>query len=704
MLVIVSCIRRAEPRSDERPTDFHRSYGYRPLPEEFISWWFDNIENIKDGKADPIKFPKDSKLILNSSDIALTQLILSNPEVSSIPNSYLSPHTKPKDQGSNGTCWAFATAGSLESALLVQMTESERSSKYPFLDSQNPDISEQFIAYYNVSFSVESYTVSCQETNEDLGGNMFFSMYNLIRRGVPSESSFPYIKEEQGFIKWNPVGESWKTDLVRPIKTIYIRDYRYYKQLGKTRSEYINTIKSAIMKYGALAVAFMVYEDFPSYWSGNNGKVYIYHGGSGLGGHAILLVGWIDDYQDEINGYQGPIWILKNSWGIDTGFSLKDYGLETDTTKGYFALPMISEQEYNNENCPDWKIEYRFMTVPRLEVQNRPPNQPSNPDPADGAIDVSINPTLSWACSDPDGDSLVYDIYFGTDTIPPLVKSDHTSTSYNPETLNYSTTYYWKVVAKDGRGGVTEGPVWRFTTGAQPSGNLELLRKYLLQIGSAYGQVYSSPAVDSAGKIYIGVQGGYLIISSSNYQVLDSKSTSPVWSSPVVDSSIAYFSDRSGKLHVYPSKAEYAVSEYSIYSTPIIVGDSIYVVNLKGQILKINRSNFTYTVIANLNKEVRSSLVYVNSAIYVATVDGYIYSINPSTGSVNWSKAFSDNFYGGFAVDTSERLYIAGRSLKCIDSSNGNQIWSYPLDSQAYTNPVVSESGVIYIGDGSGTL
>ncbi|MEM2080562.1 MAG: PQQ-binding-like beta-propeller repeat protein, partial [Nitrososphaerota archaeon] len=41
---------------------------------------------------------------------------------------------------------------------------------------------------------------------------------------------------------------------------------------------------------------------------------------------------------------------------------------------------------------------------------------------------------------------------------------------------------------------------------------------------------------------------------------------------------------------------------------------------------------------------------------------------------------------------------------KCIDSSNGNQIWSYPLDSQAYTNPVVSESGVIYIGDGSGTL
>ncbi|MEO0275149.1 MAG: Ig-like domain-containing protein, partial [candidate division WOR-3 bacterium] len=96
----------------------------------------------------------------------------------------------------------------------------------------------------------------------------------------------------------------------------------------------------------------------------------------------------------------------------------------------------------------------------RVNVKNnKPPNQPSNPNPADGAINVSTNTTLSWACSDPDGDSLVYDIYFGTDTTPPLVRSNHTSTSYNPGTLNYSTTYYWKVVAKDGRGGVTEGPV-----------------------------------------------------------------------------------------------------------------------------------------------------------------------------------------------------------------------------------------------------
>jgi len=102
-------------------------------------------------------------------------------------------------------------------------------------------------------------------------------------------------------------------------------------------------------------------------------------------------------------------------------------------------------------------------------VTNLPPNTPSNPNPVDNATGVSIDVTLSWSCSDPDGDSLTYDIYFGTTSNPPLVKSNHTSTTYNPGTLNYNTTYYWKIVAKDGKEGTTEGPIWRFTTTGVPN-------------------------------------------------------------------------------------------------------------------------------------------------------------------------------------------------------------------------------------------
>jgi len=81
-----------------------------------------------------------------------------------------------------------------------------------------------------------------------------------------------------------------------------------------------------------------------------------------------------------------------------------------------------------------------------------------------GATGVNINPTLSWTCSDPDNDALTYDVYFGTSSNPPLKASGITSTRYNPGTLSYSTTYYWKIIASDGQA-TTSGPVWHFTTG-----------------------------------------------------------------------------------------------------------------------------------------------------------------------------------------------------------------------------------------------
>ena len=99
---------------------------------------------------------------------------------------------------------------------------------------------------------------------------------------------------------------------------------------------------------------------------------------------------------------------------------------------------------------------------------NRPPLTPSNPNPANEAIGVSVSPTLSWQDSDPDGDPLTYDLYFGTSSNPPLKHSGLTDRSFKISGLTNSTKYYWKVVAKDNHGNVTTGPVWSFTTISLP--------------------------------------------------------------------------------------------------------------------------------------------------------------------------------------------------------------------------------------------
>jgi hypothetical protein len=103
---------------------------------------------------------------------------------------------------------------------------------------------------------------------------------------------------------------------------------------------------------------------------------------------------------------------------------------------------------------------------------NNPPNQPSNPNPANGAIDQSVNLILSWSCTDPDGDPLTYDVYLGTSNNPPLASSNQSNASYNPGQLNNSTTYYWKIVAKDNQSATTSGPVWNFSTEATGGGDV----------------------------------------------------------------------------------------------------------------------------------------------------------------------------------------------------------------------------------------
>ena len=100
---------------------------------------------------------------------------------------------------------------------------------------------------------------------------------------------------------------------------------------------------------------------------------------------------------------------------------------------------------------------------------NSPPYTPSNPNPSDTAIHVPLNTPLGWNGGDPDqGDTVTYDVYFGTTNPPPLQIQNQTETTFNPGTLNYSSMYYWQIVVWDNHGTSTPGPTWSFTTELQP--------------------------------------------------------------------------------------------------------------------------------------------------------------------------------------------------------------------------------------------
>jgi len=103
-------------------------------------------------------------------------------------------------------------------------------------------------------------------------------------------------------------------------------------------------------------------------------------------------------------------------------------------------------------------------------LPNQPPYTPGNPVPSNGAIDVSINTDISWTGGDPDtGDTVTYDVYFGTASNPPKAISNQSGTTYDPGTMIYNTKYYWKIIPWDNDNASSSGPIWSFTTISEPS-------------------------------------------------------------------------------------------------------------------------------------------------------------------------------------------------------------------------------------------
>jgi hypothetical protein len=50
-----------------------------------------------------------------------------------------------------------------------------------------------------------------------------------------------------------------------------------------------------------------------------------------------------------------------------------------------------------------------------------------------------------------------------------LISDDQGDDTFDPGTLNYETTYYWQIIAKDEHGASTPGPIWHFTTEDAPN-------------------------------------------------------------------------------------------------------------------------------------------------------------------------------------------------------------------------------------------
>jgi len=224
-----------------------------------------------------------------------------------------------KDQNPFGTCWAFATYGSLESSMMKTAVGPDRSGGIDAAIA-TPDFSEKNLANLaGFDFDVPNG-----------GGQEWMSTAYLTRwTGPVDESLDPY-----------PLpGESWSSSSTfTPVN--HVQNVSFLP--GRASPTDNDNIKYALMNQGAVKVS--IYWD-DSYYNTNSHA--FYNGVEYDTNHAVTIVGWDDTYSrtnfvnQSVPG--NGAFIVKNSWGSSWGDNGYFYVSYYDLTVGDRAVVFFAE-------------------------------------------------------------------------------------------------------------------------------------------------------------------------------------------------------------------------------------------------------------------------------------------------------------------------------------------------------------------------
>lgn len=230
--------------------------------------------------------------------------------------------TSVKSQGNYSTCWAYATAAAIETAIL----------KRELATVEELDLSEVFLVYYRYNTVPTPIGGLAVDDRVDLNSNMFETgdyPSNLINplcawAGVVNERLDREITETN--FRDIDRTETYKNQvaLVTSAGIITTHASKWSMEGSKYNTQLVDAgvfaMKKVLLTYGALATA---YNTAVSTLNRSESGIYSYFTGrdSRTVNHAITIVGWDDEFNDfgTLRPPKPGAWLVKNSYGNDFG-------------------------------------------------------------------------------------------------------------------------------------------------------------------------------------------------------------------------------------------------------------------------------------------------------------------------------------------------------------------------------------------------
>jgi|GEM_PF-1297825 len=93
-----------------------------------------------------------------------------------------------------------------------------------------------------------------------------------------------------------------------------------------------------------------------------------------------------------------------------------------------------------------------------------------------------------------------------------------------------------------------------------------------------------------------------------------------------------------------------------------------------------------------------------DGTVFVGANNGYVYSLNPGTGTINWQTKTGARVVSSPAIGSNGTIFVgsADTYLYAINSSNGNVVWKAKTGGAVTSSPALGADGNVYFGSFDG--